>query len=649
MARNVPMPDGTVVKNVPDGVSDADVMKLYQYKAPMLSNAEIGKGVMKSFSQGQTLGLSDELASGMAALPAYATRKMNEQSLGPAPSLPEVYGDIRGKMNQEQQQFEQQYPKTALAAETAGGIATLAPGATRIAKTPWAQAHPMQAAAATGAGAGAVSGAGYAPKLEDIPSYMAATTPLGAVAGPGGVLMGNLLSRFVGQPIKRMFTTETPKTSAARMTGHFLNQDQLQPLEIIKKLQAHPEMTLADVGGRSTKGLAQVVSTIGGPWKNQAGKFFVDRQSKSYSRVMDSLKKMTGGDENYFSNMKKIVDRKMEEAGPLYEKAAAKSVAIDEDLMTLLDRPSVKSAFKKGQTKAANEGVSLPNIELGGQIDFRSFDYMKRALDDKIGVALRAGKKDDARILINLKNDLLDIADIQIPEYAAARKVYSIGASNENAMEMGKRVLKDDFEEMAFQVERMSDSEKDAFVNGALKTIRDRLMTGREDKNAATKLASQLFRERMKNIFPDEESFKTFINQLDIEDSFARTYQNVYGGSPTQPRQMATQEVGDVYRGGPGFTGQDTHGIILNEVRAITGQVDIPDPVVNEIGRLLYTPSKNLTQKDLALLEKWGIKMQDFEQLRGNVSTALATATQQQGTSQFSNRQEQWRQQQGNQ
>lgn len=649
MSRTLTMPDGTVVKGVPDGVKDEDVFKLYQYKAPMLSNADVAKGALRSFSQGQTLGLSDELASAMAAAPAKVTREMNVPSLGPAPSLPDIYKDIRGQMTQEQKQFEQQFPKTAMGAEAAGGLATLAPGATRLAKTPWAQMHPMQASAVGGAGAGAAAAAGYAPTLEDIPDYLKVTTPLGAALGPAGAVAGNIMSRFVGQPLKRMFTTESPTGAAGRMTGHFLAQDTDQPMAIIEKLRAHPELTLSDVGGRSTKGLAQTVVSIGGPWKQKAGQMFVDRQSKSYGRVMDSLKKMTGGDENYFQNLKGIIERKMEQAGPLYDKAAMKSVEIDGDLLALLERPAIRSAFQKGQTKAANEGVKLPSIELGGQIDFRSFDYMKRALDDKIGVALRAGKRDDARILIQLKNDLLDIADIQIPEYAAARKVYSIGASNENAMEMGKRILKDDFDEMAFQVMKMSDSEKDAFVNGALKTIRDRLMTGKEDKNAATKLASQLFRERMRNMFPDDETFKSFINQLDLEDTFAQTYQRVFGGSPTQPRQMAAQEVSDVYRGGPGFAGQDTHGIILNEIRNITGQVDIPEPVVSEIGRLMFTPSAQLTPRDLQLLARYGIKAQDVEKIRGNISAALTQTGAAMATSRAADRQEEYRRLQGTQ
>ena len=51
-------------------------------------------------------------------------------------------------------------------------------------------------------------------------------------------------------------------------------------------------------------------------------------------------------------------------------------------------------------------------------------DLVKQKLDDKIGVAVRAGENNKARVLMNAKKDLVSQIDAKLPRYAEARKAF---------------------------------------------------------------------------------------------------------------------------------------------------------------------------------------------------------------------------------
>jgi hypothetical protein len=477
--------------------------------------------------QGASLGWSEEAGAGLKSIPEYIRAKLPG---GSGATYPELYQANVGEMRRRLGEFEGANPKTALGLNIAGGLGTAGLGASKLLASPFAMANPIKTASLIGGAGGGLAGAGYAPTLEDVPAYAGTGAAFGTILPPALALTGKALAP-IGGAIKGAFTAEAPKTTAARTIGKFQSQDagSLQELAARMRIMG-PESKLADVAGENLLGAARAVGQLSGTGKEMARKSFMSRQAGSFKRVMGSLKKMSGGDTDYFNNMKRIVTKNRKDAAPHYAQAEGQMVKYTDDLSELMTRPSVKAALTKGSRKAADEGVKIPkSLNVGDEIDFKTFDYMKRALDDKVGAAIRAGNNDEARVLTSLKRELLDIADDQIPAYKTARSIYSEGMGNVNAMEMGKRVLKDDFDEMADIVGTMSKTEKEGFINGALKTVRDKLMTGREDKNAATKLSTQLVRERLKTVFPDDESYKAFINQLDIEDDFARTYQTIYG------------------------------------------------------------------------------------------------------------------------
>lgn len=611
----VKMPDGTIL-DVPDGSTKQQVMALYEKQKPQpvssvpneLSAGERILGTTRAGLEGMTLGFADELGLGAAAIPA---------SIQTGEPYADVYNKMRQQYNRQQGEFERQNPKTALAANILGGLSTGGAGASKLLASPLMRTNPIKAASLLGATTGGVSGAGFAPTKEDIPQYSTTGAAAGAIFPPLLTLGGRAVSPLI-EGAKKLTTLQTPQTIASKTLGKFAESDILPADEILMRMQQMgPQSTIADVGGENIKGLARTVGVMQGKGKEAAKNMFTERQSGSTARLMGSLKKLSGGDASYFGNMKRIITNNQKNASPYYKAAEQQTIEATDDLAEMFSRPSVKAALNKATRKAADEGKTIPkSIETGDILDFRTFDYTKRALDDKIGAAIRQGNADDARILTGLKNELLKIADDQIPDYKTARSIYSEGASNANAMELGKRILRDDFDEMADIVGNMSKTENEAFINGALKTIRDKLMTGKEDKNAATKLATQLVRERLKNVFPDDDAYKAFINQLDIEDDFAKTYQTTFGGSPTQPRQVGEQELRSVVSGGGAIEGQDTGTVVLNAVKKVLGKKEIPQPVIDELQRLVFTPLKDFTKADRALLKRHNMTGADIGKMK---------------------------------
>lgn len=617
------MPDGQF-QEAPDNATKAEVMALYQKQKPVdlqsvpdeQSLGQKGLGAARSALEGSTFGFSDELGLGTAALINSARGGYDALTKGTRWDNPaEEYGYLRDKYNKEQGLFEKQNPKTALAANLVGALATGGAGASKLLASPRAMSAPLRSMSAVGAGGGLLSGAGYAPTMEDVPAYAATGMVGGAVLPPALALVGKAAAP-VAKAAKSLFTVPNPSVTASKTIGNYLGQDGIPVNQLqaaMNRMGGHA--TLADVGGAGVKGAAQAVAQLPGTAKTGIGEMLSSRQSGSFDRLIGSLKKMSGGDTKYFKNMQSVITRRREQAAPLYE--SAKSMNIDGNEAQALVN-SVKQTANEFEPatryirkfmKKNSDGKLMPKM---GMNELHS---LQRELRDDANKAYRVGSGELGATLKEMRSKLLESMD-KIGDYGQARKIYAGESSIMDAMKLGRNVLKDDFDEMAHTVGKMSAAEQEGFINGALKTVRDKLMVGKGDKNAATKLSSQLVRERLRTAFPDDETYKKFIGQLDIEDDFARTYQNIYGGSQTQPRQVAERELVAATKGGDIIEGQDTSSYLVNAIEKVTGRKSIPQPVVDELQRILFTPAKQMTKRDWEVLRKNSITNKMAEKIK---------------------------------
>lgn len=178
---DVRLPDGTVITNVPEGTTKAVLLAKVrgaerqqpqqQAQQPQEKKVSFGGGLSQSLLQGATFGFADE-AQGLIAA-AFASPFVSDKT------FKELYTQARDSLREEQGQFSQQNPRTALAANVAGGIAT-GGGLFKGAQT-------AKQLATVGAGTGAVAGAGFS----DSDELLSADTAVDALVGAG---LGSVIS-----------------------------------------------------------------------------------------------------------------------------------------------------------------------------------------------------------------------------------------------------------------------------------------------------------------------------------------------------------------------------------------------------------------------------------------------------------------------
>lgn len=194
----VEAPDGSIIKvEHPEGASQEDILAFASanYRPASVQAApEAARGSLADpVAQGMTLGFSDELAGLLGAVPA---------AISTGNSVVDAYKGIRDAARENYQGYREQNPVASTAAEIGGGLLTGGMGGGRaLAGT--AGRQMLARAAATGAGLGAASGAGYsnADNLQGLLADTALGGATGAITGAAFPAAGqavNALGRRVG-------------------------------------------------------------------------------------------------------------------------------------------------------------------------------------------------------------------------------------------------------------------------------------------------------------------------------------------------------------------------------------------------------------------------------------------------------------------
>ena len=156
-------------------------------------------------------------------------------------------------------------------------------------------------------------------------------------------------------------------------------------------------------------------------------------------------------------------------------------------------------------------------------LKLRTLDYVKRSLDDQIGSAIRAGEKDNARILTGLKNDLLDAmdnADVTATKdspglYKQARATWSGMMQGQNALEAGRDFTKLDTSELKKMFAKMSPTEQDLFKVGVAQNLKDTIGSTADRSNIARKLfGKEEYRDNLKAILSKKDYDKLRLSMM---------------------------------------------------------------------------------------------------------------------------------------
>lgn len=399
------------------------------------------------------------------------------------------------------------------------------------------------------------------------PEVRAALNDSAQVAGSALKNVGSDIGTSIGSDAisgaKRMVIgRDADQILAGRLKGMDL-------AEIKGRLAQSSDMAmLPDVTGDEVKGLTRAVGTMTGGAKQIVSDALEGRSEGAVKRVSDALSKNISNVDTYFANLDDMANARASVAAPMYQKAFQKNQNImTPEINRIIDTPAGQAALRSAANKMQNDMTLLgvPDKDLAEQaklagtyqpgsrgiasgLKLRTLDYMKRALDDQIGVAQRAGENDNARILTGLKNQLvssLDRADITSkagpnslkPEggmYARARKVYSDSFSLENAQQEGAQFSNRHPEEISKFIANASPSEKEAYRIGIRKNLQDIVNKTPDGVDPAKRIfGNTQKREQLKAAFGDGDNLKEFSSRMKEEIAAAQTKQKVLGGSRT--------------------------------------------------------------------------------------------------------------------
>lgn len=512
-------------------------LKRFRDRKEQAGDIDVDFGFFDSVLQGLTLGFSDEIASAIAA---------------GGVSGPEYERQMAARKFA-REDFEEENPGMALTGEILGGLAPgLLTGGAGLAlaggKTALRQGGKMGLGrligteAGVGAGTGAIAGAGTAD-----PGERGAGAGLGA--GIGGTL--GVALPAVGAGVKGavggarrglgMMTRNEAEEAAKRKLSGALKRDQVTPQEIIDQIPEGPgfgpiDESVADLAGENVLGLARASQAIPGRSKDMGREALVERAEGQYDRVSDYLLQATGRPkEDVFEVVDEIVARREAEASPLFEEAFQMGVVKNDRLDEILQKPYFSSAAKgKAQTIAKLADVDLGDPDVG--YDMRTLHFIKMSIDDKIGDAVPGSGigRTERRELIKAKNEFVDILkDINEP-YGKALDVYAGESALLDAIESGRNFWKKDPRLTEREIAKLTKSEKDMFLAGALDSIRS-LMDRAADSRDLVKVifGNRQFRDKIRAVVKDEDAFERLKFQMEREANAKRTQDVVLGGSPT--------------------------------------------------------------------------------------------------------------------
>jgi len=398
---------------------------------------------------------------------------------------------------------------------------------------------------------------------------MASTTPaqeavstIGAVAGgevgketgiPGAELFGSLAGGVAAIPtvtgIDRLLTNKNDFITmasnmsrlqtniAAEMLAKSLRASGMSVDDAITQYRAlGPNAVPADID-QSFREILRAAMNVDEGISGEARRMVNARQAGSGQRITSALDIIsTDNIDDYIQSIDTQLGPQIKQ---MYDLAAQKSVAMPAKLRSMFEGDSAigraQSEVQKRLSDRRAIGDKVSNFDL--------IDETKKVLGDQIGAALRAGKPEEARNLIRIKNYMVDIADTQIPEYGQARKLYAGKAAIQDAASIGSEIFNTNPRELRDLTKLMTQAEKNAYILSAKDSILNRIEnTGMTRNQVQALFGKNGDAMKLSTLFTDPAQQKIFMDALRRETEFVATRMAVIGNSTTAAQLARVKE-----------------------------------------------------------------------------------------------------------
>ena len=448
------------------------------------------------------------------------------------------FQDELSGVRERSQVLKEAMPGTNIGSQVAGGVAGILPAIVAAPGAFGIGAGSLGARAGiSGLTSSAIGGADAAVRSGG--DLMQAAK--GAVFGGGLGVAAPILAQGAGAIANRVMGRPMP-TGADKVLGRALGREGMSVDDVLARTRKlGPAGMPADVGPALTE-QAEGLASIPGRAQKVVRSKLAERAAQGSQRVTAATSKALGGKKNVLALADNITAQQKATSKPLYDAAYSKPLPKSDAIQSVLDTPAGKIAWAKAKKLAANERIGI-NMDAP---DVRAVDLTKRSFDDMIDVARRAGRGNEARVLTSLKNDLISAVDDVVPEYAVARNAFAGPAAVKNALDDGGSVFANKIgpDELRQTLNSMSQSEKDAFLQGARGAVADAMGTARSDVNAARAMFEKAYNREKLALLIGDDAAEQMLSGLRAETTFMNTRNQIIGNSRTAPRQAIQKELG---------------------------------------------------------------------------------------------------------
>jgi hypothetical protein len=555
-------------------------------------------------AQGPTLGFADELA-GFIQAPFIAK---------PGESMSDAYARGRDVYRSGVQSYQQEQP---IGSAVAQGAASLPLGMLNLGRQILPQVGPVMRSIGAGGLFGTVAGAGEAETVQQIPQQALQTGATSAVLG-GATELGMKAVRPVASMVKTQAGRAIPEAIKGLVGGSSVDiarnrvaqamlRDGATPDQVIARMsKLGDDAILAESAGYNTRDLLDTMATLPGRTKNYTEELIRQRQSQRGGRLATSAQQQlspTGA--RLADSVESLITKRDVDATPLYNQLKTVTVTLDDDLKQILDAANKLGAFGRAEkiSTGLREPFSLKDFKKATDASMTDLDKVKRGIDDIISSKSATNDRGEinefGRSVVSLKQDLLkrlDEATID-PDtgaslYKSARNAYAGPSALISAAELGRTVLNKPAATIKTLVKDMSDSELESFRVGAYEGLRDLAGTQSGQTRLLNMWKEPATQERLKEIFPSERAFRVFASDVAAE-ARKKEIQSVGRGSATAGREARVEDVGietlkDTANLASAANTMDI-GSLLNMLSNNMKRTSVPEPVRNEIGRILMS------------------------------------------------------------
>lgn len=627
----------------------------YQYALQQTQQTPISSGKtgdyntlaegIRSFGQGVTFGSGEEIEAGLRSA-ASATPGFGEVGLAAGIPTEQKQGDIydqmglrtqevspeyrpykeiRNELRSQQEAFRRDNPLLATGLEVGGALTVPFAGGLRAlgatgkgletALRSGTIGERAKAAATIGAGTGAITGAGVAPEVSDIPQYAAGFGATGAVLGAAGgeaIRAGGKLTGSLFKNISERLGFGDVNKRSTQIIADRLSKDELTTKDVQLMLDEYRKLgvndaTIADLG-RNLQDLGYQSYVIPGAGKTATKEFLEQRTSDIPSEMVQGLvdKAKVKSDVFGYDYVKQLSNAQKAAANKAYPEAYTKSIPA-EPFRKFADRKVFLDAYDEAVKKADVYGEKLPafaQIENADFVPTELLHQIKIGLDrvvskhqDKI-----TGKIDDyGKDVLTVKNEFNDLIKQYNKPYAQANARFADEARIRDAYDMGLKYNKMTTSELLDKVGKLNPAEKESFRVGLLSNVKEELSNFKSGDFERRIFKSEKQKQALLKAFDNTKDYQDFVRQLELQADKLATERRVLKGSQTFENISTADDSILSPELMTSIARQDNIGTIANLLRQGTARARYSPRTAEQLRRGLFETDP---QKQSALLEE---------------------------------------------